>query len=233
MSHFAEIKESNNEVVRVLVFSNEDVNAHGGDLSTEAEEWVKNTTPKSVDEPVYWKQTSYNKNFRKNYAGREFTYDSAGDVFITAKPFPSWTLNDDYEWIPPVEMILPQPHPSWIKGTNLSYEWDNTNAQYFWKAPLAFPSVLHYMDGSEEKKYDIRWDRNRDIWIGIKHDGSFWDFDSNSSTWSSSSITELPTKCVFYVTSWDENNQKWTAYDFWDNNINYEWNPSTQSWETI
>jgi hypothetical protein len=49
MAHFAEIKESNNEVVRVLVFSNEDVNAHGGDLSTEAEEWVKNTTPKSVD----------------------------------------------------------------------------------------------------------------------------------------------------------------------------------------
>jgi hypothetical protein len=127
MAHFAEIKESNNEVVRVLVFSNEDVNAHGGDLSTEAEEWVKNTTPKSVDEPVYWKQTSYNKNFRKNYAGREFTYDSAGDVFIT----------------------------------------------------------------------------------------------------------ELPTKGVFYMTSWDEDNQKWTAYDFWDNNINYEWNPSTQSWETI
>ena len=64
MAHFAEIKQSNNEVVRVLVFSNEDIDAHGGDLSTEAEQWVANT-PASVDEPVYWKQTSYNKNLEK------------------------------------------------------------------------------------------------------------------------------------------------------------------------
>jgi len=42
MAHFAEIKQSNNEVVRVLVFSNEDIDAHGGDLSTEAEQWVAN-----------------------------------------------------------------------------------------------------------------------------------------------------------------------------------------------
>ena len=69
MAHFAEIKESNNEVVRVLVFSNEDINSRGGDLSAEAEAWVA-TTPSSIEENVYWKQTSYNNNFRKQYAGK-------------------------------------------------------------------------------------------------------------------------------------------------------------------
>ena len=232
MAHFAEIKQSNNEVVRVLVFSNEDIDAHGGDLSTEAEQWVANT-PASVDEPVYWKQTSYNKNFRKNYAGKLFTYDATNDVFIAEKTFDSWTLNDDHEWIPPVQMVLPKPHPDWVRGTNIVNDWDSGNAQYSWKAPLAFPSVLSYMNGSEEKSYDIRWDRNRSIWIGIKHDNSFWDYDSSSNTWSASSITELPTKGVFYITSWDETNQKWTAIDFWDNDINYEWNTSTQAWEEV
>ena len=41
-----------------------------------------------------YKQTSYNHNFRKNYAGIGFTYDESRDAFIPPQPFDSWTLNE-------------------------------------------------------------------------------------------------------------------------------------------
>jgi hypothetical protein len=41
-----------------------------------------------------WKQTSYNRNFRKNYAGVGYTYDETRDAFISPKPFNSWILNE-------------------------------------------------------------------------------------------------------------------------------------------
>ena len=43
----------------------------------------------------WYKQTSYNKAIRKNFAGVGFTYDEDRDAFITPKPFPSWVLNED------------------------------------------------------------------------------------------------------------------------------------------
>jgi hypothetical protein len=41
-----------------------------------------------------WKQTSYNNNIRKNYAGIGYQYDQTRDAFIPPKPFNSWTLNE-------------------------------------------------------------------------------------------------------------------------------------------
>src|SRR6056300_291274 len=41
-----------------------------------------------------WKQTSYNGNIRKNFAGIGFKYDQTKDAFIPPKPFNSWTLNE-------------------------------------------------------------------------------------------------------------------------------------------
>jgi|TARA_E500000318_G_scaffold29222_2_gene29193 hypothetical protein len=130
MAHFAEIKESNNEVVRVLVFSNEDVNAHGGDLSTEAEEWVKTSTPRSVDEPVYWKQTSYNNNFRKKYAGPNMIYNSSLDMFVGAEPGgPGWTLDSNGDWQPgstyPTELEY-EVDPSTIMPIQIYWDEDSS-----------------------------------------------------------------------------------------------------------
>ena len=42
MAHFAEIQSSDNQVLRVVVISNDDVNNNGGELSTQAETFVKN-----------------------------------------------------------------------------------------------------------------------------------------------------------------------------------------------
>lgn len=61
-----------------------------------------------------WKQTSYNGNIRKNFAGIGFTYDQTRDAFIPPKPFASWTLNETTcLWEPPI-----------VKPTTGSYEWD-------------------------------------------------------------------------------------------------------------
>mgnify|MGYP003643133123 FL=1 len=52
--------------------------------------------------PGEWIQTSYNGNFRKNYAGIGYTYDLTRDAFIPAKPYPSWTLVEDTcQWTAP------------------------------------------------------------------------------------------------------------------------------------
>lgn len=65
-----------------------------------------------------WKQTSYNGDIRKNYAGIGFKYDQTRDAFISPKPFNSWSLNEDTcQWEAPVA------YPN--DGNN--YTWNETN----------------------------------------------------------------------------------------------------------
>ena len=50
-----------------------------------------------------WKQTSYNGNFRKNYAGIGYTYDAQRDAFIPPQPYASWILDEEKcQWEPPI-----------------------------------------------------------------------------------------------------------------------------------
>lgn len=72
-----------------------------------------------------WKQTSYNGNFRKQYAGIGFTYDAEADVFISPQPYPSWLLDQDYDWQAPVPMpseggpwVWDEDSLSWVEVTN-------------------------------------------------------------------------------------------------------------------
>jgi len=51
-----------------------------------------------------WKQTSYNNNFRKRYAGIDYTYDAGLDAFITPQPYPSWALDENADWQAPAPM---------------------------------------------------------------------------------------------------------------------------------
>jgi hypothetical protein len=90
MAHWAEIDE-NNIVLRVTVGDNNDPS---GD---EGYSWLVSNLGGR------WVQTSYNLNFRKNFAGIGFTYDETLDAFIPPKPFDSWILNEDTcLWDPPV-----------------------------------------------------------------------------------------------------------------------------------
>jgi hypothetical protein len=69
-----------------------------------------------------WKQTSYNGNFRKNYAGVGYSYDQARDAFIPPKPYNSWILNEDIcRWEAPV--VMPELTQEQIDNKNY-YAWN-------------------------------------------------------------------------------------------------------------
>lgn len=89
MSNWAEI-DSNNKVIRVLVCDNNDPN---GD---EGHKWLVDNLGGT------WIQTSYNNKIRRRFAGVGFTYDAENDVFIGPQPFPSWSLDENFDWQAPV-----------------------------------------------------------------------------------------------------------------------------------
>ena len=65
-----------------------------------------------------WKQTSYNANFRKNYAGIGFTYDPVLDAFIAPQPYPSWLLNTaTCQWEAPVPYPIDGGYYGWDEAT--------------------------------------------------------------------------------------------------------------------
>jgi hypothetical protein len=101
MSHFAKIK--NSIVTQVIVAEQDFINSG------------------TVGDSFLWVQTSYNGNFRKNYAGIGYTYDPARDAFIAPQPFPSWILNEDTcQWDSPV------PYPDDDK----MYTWDEETTNW-------------------------------------------------------------------------------------------------------
>jgi hypothetical protein len=66
-------------------------------------------------DPANLIQCSYNGNFRGNYPGAGWLYNSNLDAFTPTKPFPSWVLNEEtFLWDSPV----PYPADSGL------YSWD-------------------------------------------------------------------------------------------------------------
>ncbi len=122
MAHFAEL-DRNNQVVRVVVISNDDVTKNGGDRHANAEVFVTNIIGHEGT-GVAWKQTSFNHNFRKQYAGEGYTYDSSKDIFIGIKPFPSWVLNSDDDWEAPVTYPEDSKDYKWNETTKA---WEEVN----------------------------------------------------------------------------------------------------------
>ena len=97
MAHFAELDEQNN-VLRVLVVNNEVITKDGEENEQIGIDFLANLCGGR------WKQTSYNNNFRKNYAGKGYTYDQTRDAFIEKQPYPSWLLDEDTcQWEAPVD----------------------------------------------------------------------------------------------------------------------------------
>jgi hypothetical protein len=47
-------------------------------------------------------KTSYNSNFRKQYAGIGYRYDSTKNKFILSQPFASWSLDSNDDWQAPI-----------------------------------------------------------------------------------------------------------------------------------
>ena len=99
MSHYAQLDE-NNIVTQVIVVSNDDCTDANGN---EVEEIGIAFCKKLLGDDTNWKQTSYNNNIRKRYAGLGYSYNEELDAFIPPQSFPSWTLNTETaDWDAPV-----------------------------------------------------------------------------------------------------------------------------------
>jgi hypothetical protein len=97
MAHFAQLDE-NNVVTQVIVVSNNELLDASG---VEREEMGIGFCQRLFG--GNWKQTSYNHNFRKRYAGIGYTYNADLDAFVPPKPYPSWILDtDEANWKAPV-----------------------------------------------------------------------------------------------------------------------------------
>jgi hypothetical protein len=118
MAHFAKLDE-NNIVLQVVVISNNDIN----NLPFPESEPVGIAFCKSLFGPdTRWAQTSYNANFRYNYAGIGYTFDpvtqsniASHGAFIPPRPYASWLLNEQTcTWEAPVS----------YPNDGQSYYWD-------------------------------------------------------------------------------------------------------------
>jgi hypothetical protein len=114
MAHFAEL-DSNNVVLRVVVVANKDT----ADADGVEKEYIGAAFCESLLGGI-WKQTSYNGNIRKNYAGIGYTYDETLDAFLAPQPYPSWVLDENAQWQAPV------PYPT--DGKN--YSWDEATQSW-------------------------------------------------------------------------------------------------------
>ena len=114
MAYFAKLGTGN--IVEQVISINNDVitDANGVEQEQHGNDFIN----KLYNTRDVWKQTSYNGNIRKNYAGIGYSYDQTRDAFIPPKPFDSWILNEDTcLWEAPV--AKPE--------DDNEYNWNETN----------------------------------------------------------------------------------------------------------
>ena len=112
MAHFAKLGVGN-IVETVIVVSN--------DIAT-TEQAGSDFLNNLYNTRDVWKQTSYNSNIRKNFAGVGYTYDQTRDAFIEPKPYNSWILNETTcLWEAPVALPDTENRYNWNEETQ---QWD-------------------------------------------------------------------------------------------------------------
>jgi hypothetical protein len=119
MAHFAKL-DANNIVLEVHVVDNDKLLDEN---NVEREEIGVAFLVQWSGGYTNWKQTSYNSNFRKNYAGVGYSYDSERDAFIPPKFYNSWVLNETtYQWEAPVPYPNDGKEYLWDEATTLWVE---------------------------------------------------------------------------------------------------------------
>lgn len=116
MAHFARIE--NNIVTQVIVVNNQELL----DENNQEQESLGIAFCKSLfGENTQWRQTSYNRNLRKNFAGIGYTFNEERDDFVAPQPYDSWNLNlHDGQWYPPVS----------YPNDGKAYYWDETTLSW-------------------------------------------------------------------------------------------------------
>ena len=123
MAHFAQLDE-NDKVLQVIVVANKDTS---DDKGVEKEEIGIAFCKSLFGEDTKWIQTSYNGNFRGNYASIGAQYDKTNDVFYPNPIFSDWVINKTtWQW------EAPTPCPNDGKP----YDWDETKHAWVESKPV-------------------------------------------------------------------------------------------------
>ena len=155
--YFSKLDE-NNFIIQTVILGDDLPTSDGplvdNPLHVDGEEWCKNTYGGN------WKQTfmpgidNSDAPYRKRYGGVGMQYLADEDVFIYPKPvnlFPSFILDENYEWIPPITEPTTRVFDDGGLTRNLRLEWDEVN-QSWWANDSQ----------TEPKQYD--WDLNTLTW---------------------------------------------------------------------
>ena len=148
MAHFAELESKTDPtgftsdthlvVKRVVVVGNDCVPS---DEHVDGETWCVNFFGGGT-----WKQTSYNHNFRKQYAGIGYVYNESKNKFLTPQPYASWSLDGSDDWQAPV---------AFPEGDQSAYaiSWDEDNTR--WNGTKI----------SDDSKH--RWNADTKAWVAL------------------------------------------------------------------
>ena len=157
MAHFAELKamtdptgftsDSHQVVQRVVVVANDEVPS---DMHVDGETWCINFFKGGI-----WKQTSYNHNFRKQYAGIGMIYDPVKDKFLTPQPHASWSLDSSDDWQAPITYPTVTEEGDvryMISWNETKYDADNTQG---WEATKS----------NDESETPTKYNWNGSAWV--------------------------------------------------------------------
>ena len=148
MAHFAELESKTDPtgftsdthliVKRVVVVANDEVPS---DEHVDGETWCVNFFGGGT-----WKQTSYNNNFRKQYAGIGMVYNASKNKFLLQQPYASWTLDGSDDWQAPV---------TYPEGDQSAYviSWDEDNTRWIGTKI------------SDDSKH--RWNADTKAWVAL------------------------------------------------------------------
>ncbi len=174
MAHFAEL-DNDNKVLRVVVVGNDCVPS---DEHVDGETWCINFFKGGI-----WKQTSYNHNFRKQYAGIGFTYDFAKNKFISPKPYASWSLDANDDWQAPVT------YPTIITYEDGTYTQEDVDADVYSEGhEQAGQRINDFAVGDvKNTHYEILWDEANQKWTGKDRNDPINNFnwDASALAWVS------------------------------------------------
>ena len=159
MAHFAELESKTDPtgftsdthlvVKRVIVVDN-DTSTAAGPLGTNDEHVDGETWCSTFFKGGIWKQTSYNNNFRKQYAGIGYIYDAAKNKFLYQQPYDSWSLDANDDWQAPVTHPTIRAYGDPEKNYHIS--WDEAGQK--WTA-----------QDSEEPQNSFNWDASGLTWV--------------------------------------------------------------------
>ena len=117
MAHFAKLDENNN-VIGVHVVNNDFIIVDNAESEQAGVDFLT-----ELHGHIFWKQTSYNNNFRKNFAAVGFKYDPVRDAFLFPQPYPSWVLDEETcKWQAPVQ------RPELVDG--MLIKWDEPSLSW-------------------------------------------------------------------------------------------------------